>query len=104
MSMEPPGELTLFLHRSGSIYYLIMDMQGKYTYVNELYKKIFLSSPEESQDEYFQNSVIPEDIALFNKTINECLAEPATSVCVDLRRSRNDKSLFLDKVGIKSHC
>ena len=64
MSMEPSRNLTLFLHRSGSIYHVITDMRGKYTYVNELYKKIFFNSTVDYRQEYFETSIFPEDITL----------------------------------------
>ena len=94
MSMEPSRNLTLFLHRSGSIYHVITDMRGKYTYVNELYKKIFFNSTVDYRQEYFETSIFPEDITLYSDARTECLNNPGTSVTIDIRRFRSDGSYF----------
>lgn len=92
--MEPSRNLTLFLHRSGSIYHIITDMRGKYTYVNDLYKKIFFNSSVDFRQEYFETSIFPEDITLYNDARTECLNNPGTSVTIDIRRFRSDGSYF----------
>ena len=92
--MEPSRNLTLFLHRSGSIYHVTTDMRGKYVYVNELYQKIFFNSTADYRQEYFETSIFPEDITLYNDARNECLNNPGTSVTLDLRRYRSDGSYF----------
>jgi two-component system sensor histidine kinase UhpB len=92
--MEPSRNLTLFLHRSGSIYHVTTDMRGKYTYVNELYRKIFFNSAADYRQEYFETSIFPEDIILYNDARNECINNPGQSVTIDLRRYRSDGSHF----------
>lgn len=92
--MEPSRNLTLFLHRSGSIYHIITDMRGRYTYVNDLYKKIFFNSSVDFRQEYFETSIFPEDITLYNDARTECLNNPGTSVTIDIRRFRSDGSYF----------
>ena len=84
--MKPGRNLALFLHRSGSIYYVMLDMQGRYTYVNELYRRIFLTASAELTQEYFETSVCPDDRPALRQAIDECLKEPGNTVCVDLRR------------------
>jgi two-component system sensor histidine kinase UhpB len=91
--MEATRQVTLFLHKSGSIYHVATDVKGKYTYVNELYKKIFFNNPMDGE-ERFQSTVFPEDLELFNDTIRECKAFPRRTVCTDLRRVRSDGSIF----------
>lgn len=93
MSMEPTRNLALFLHKSGSIYHITLDRQGRYTYFNELYKKIFLSSQQE-EEEFFADSIHPEDVDIYRDAIKECARKPSHTVCVDLRRYRKDNSLF----------
>ena len=93
MSMEPSRNLTLFLHKSGSIYHIKLDMHGRYTYANELYRKIFLTSPQE-QDELFEVSIHPEDHDIYRNAIDESIKNPQHTVCVDLRRTRKDNSIF----------
>lgn len=92
--MEPSRDLTLFLHRSGSIYHVTTDMRGKYTYVNELYRKIFFNSATDYRQEYFETSIFPEDFILYNDARNECLNNPGKSITIDLRRYRSDGSHF----------
>lgn len=92
--MEPSRNLTLFLHRSGSIYHITTDMRGKYTYVNELYKKIFFNSSVDYRLEYFETSIFPEDIILYNDARDECLNNPGKTATIDLRRYRSDGSYF----------
>src|SRR5687767_296801 len=94
MSMEPSRNLSLFLHRSGSIYHIITDMRGKYTYANDLYKKIFFNSSVDYRQEYFETYIFPEDIILYNDARNECLNNPGQSATIDLRRYREDGSYF----------
>lgn len=91
--MEPSRHVTLFLHHSGSIYHVVIDTQGRYTYVNELYKKIFFNTTS-SQEQHFQDSIPDEDRDLYNETIAECLSRPDDSSCVELRRMRKDGSIF----------
>lgn len=74
-------------------------MQGLYTYVNELYKKIFFNSSGAYLNEFFQDSIFPDDLNIYEEARAECLSKPGKTVCVDLRRSRIDGS-FLDQVGI----
>ncbi len=92
--MEPSRNLTLFLHRSGSIYHVIMDMRGKYTYVNDLYRKIFFTPSDDFREEYFETSIFPEDITLYNDAKTECVNYPSTTSTIDLRRYRFDGSYF----------
>jgi two-component system sensor histidine kinase UhpB len=69
-------------------------MRGKYTYVNELYKKIFFTPTDDFKQEYFESSIFPEDITLYTDARNDCLNNPGTSAIVDLRRYRADGSYF----------
>jgi two-component system sensor histidine kinase UhpB len=92
--MKPVRHLTLFLNNSRSIYYINLDLQGRYTYVNELYEKIFLNSAEDLFRESFDTSLHPDDLILYKETIQECINEPGNSVCIDLRKQREDGSNF----------
>ena len=85
--------MTLFLHNSSSIYHIRLDNQGRYTYMNELYEKIFFTSSD-VKNGFFQDTIAPEDISTFITIANECSTEPGRSVCIDLRRSRADGSYF----------
>jgi two-component system sensor histidine kinase UhpB len=93
MSMKTSQDLTLFLHKSGSIYHITTDTRGKYIYANELYKKIFFD-PSAKKNNHFETSLFPEDLPLYIDAINECIQTPGKTVCVDLRTARNDGSMF----------
>jgi two-component system sensor histidine kinase UhpB len=69
-------------------------MRGKYTYVNELYRKIFFNASADYRQEYFESSIFPEDVILYNDARNECINHPGQSVTIDLRRYRSDGSHF----------
>lgn len=94
MSMKPTWNLTLFLNNSRSIYYVNLDLQGRYTYVNGLYEKIFFNSPEDLFNQSFESSIHSEDLTIYKNTIEECISVPGHSVCADLRRHREDGSNF----------
>ncbi len=93
MFMEPTRNPTLFLHQSGSIYHIAIDTAGRYTYVNDLYRKIFFSTPEDAEHS-FQSSVYEEDLDLYLSAIRESADRPTATVCIDLRRNRADGSIF----------
>lgn len=94
MSMKPSWNLTLFLNNSRSIYYINLDLQGRYTYVNGLYEKIFFNSSEDLFSQSFESSIHSEDLTVYKNTVQECINEPGNSFCADLRRHREDGSNF----------
>jgi PAS domain S-box-containing protein len=92
--MEPSRNLTLFLHNSGSIYHITLDMKSRYTYTNELYRKIFFNTSDDIFNESFESSLLPDDLILFQEARAECISNPGKSVSTDLGRSRADGSFF----------
>ena len=94
MSMEPARNLALFLKQSGSIYHVTTELSGRYTYANELYRKIFFQGGPNFHDQFFQTTLIPEDVGLYKDSITQCQENPGQPVSVDLRRIRGDGSLF----------
>jgi two-component system sensor histidine kinase UhpB len=91
--METTRNLTLFLHKSGSIYHIAIDTRGKYRYANELYKKIFFKSPDDINTT-FEQTVYPVDHFLYKDAMNEAISNPGKTVCVDLRKNRGDGAIF----------
>lgn len=71
-----------------------MDMRGKYTYINELYKKIFFHASSNYLEENFETTIFPDDQPLFEEARAECFGNPGKSVTMDLRRYRSDGSFF----------
>ncbi len=92
--MKSDENLLSFLQHSGSVYNILIDLEGNYLYSNDLYKKIFFKPDTDIQDSNFTSSLIGEDVTLFKDARSECLASPGKSVCVDLRRTREDGSNF----------
>lgn len=92
--MKPAWNLTLFLNKSRSIYYINLDLQGKYTYVNELYEKIFFNSPGDLSYKSFESSIYPEDLPIYKSAVEECINRPGHSICCDLGKTREDGSCF----------
>ncbi|MBO9571050.1 MAG: PAS domain S-box protein [Chitinophagaceae bacterium] len=89
-----PSRLALFLHKSSSIYHIRLDIDGRFAYVNELYEKIFFTSPDEVKRHFFKDSIDPDDLESYDSTIESCIDNPGRSVCIDLRRLRADGSSF----------
>ncbi|HLA51934.1 MAG TPA: hypothetical protein VK618_01440, partial [Flavitalea sp.] len=63
--MKSDENLLSFLQHSGSVYNILIDLEGNYLYSNELYKKIFFKPDTDIQDSNFTSSLIGEDVAVF---------------------------------------
>lgn len=91
--MKNHKHLDQLLHRSGSIYYAILDNTGMFSYVNGLYDKTFGPFLPDPGAYGFSSVIVPEDIGLFVKIQQECLKMPGNIACVDLRKRRSDGDL-----------
>ncbi|MBA4168536.1 MAG: PAS domain S-box protein, partial [Chitinophagaceae bacterium] len=92
--METARNLTLFLQQSGSIYHVTTEMSGRYTYANDLYRKIFFQGGPNFHDQLFQTTLFSEDVGLYKNSIEQCQTSSGQTVSVDLRRLREDGSMF----------
>lgn len=92
--MNTRESLFSFLDHSSSIYYITIDSQGKYTYANSLFSKIFGYWPHDITTKEFFASIHPEDLSIYHEAIQECINNNDKTVCVDLRHPRFDGSLF----------
>lgn len=92
--MNTRESLFSFLDHSSSIYYIVTDSQGIYTYANSLFRKIFgYLSHDISAKEFFA-AIHPDDLSIYHEAISECIDHTDRTVCVDLRHPRFDGSLF----------
>ncbi len=87
-------QLLSFLHHSNSIYYIKLDAKGRYSYANKLFLQIFARKTSEVIDSPFCDDILPDDIEMCNEAMQDCKENPEDSVCVDLRKLRNDGSMF----------
>ena len=90
----PSSPLSHFLHYSSSIYYITTDGDGRYTYVNRLFSQIFGNEQTNIQGRSFCEDIYKEDVELCVDAIEQCLERPGETVCVDLRKRRDDGSMF----------
>jgi PAS domain-containing protein len=82
--------IVAFLENSPSIYFSRIDMQGKYTYVNQLYKKDFAYLYNNFIGETAIQSVHPDDVDICNNAGILCIQNPDKIVSVDFRKAGDD--------------
>jgi len=92
--MNTRESLFSFLDHSSSIYYIITDSQGIYTYANSLFRKIFGYLSHDISTKEFSAAIDPDDLLIYREAIQECIDNNDKTVCVDLRHPRFDGSLF----------
>src|SRR5678815_299418 len=92
--MNQSENLKLFLSNSTSIYYINMDLEGRYSYINNLFRQIFAYSVNEDGNLFFSETIHPGDVPAYREAVNECKTQPGKTVTVDLRKPRADGSLF----------
>lgn len=92
--MNTRESLFSFLDHSSSIYYIITDSKGRYSYANGLFRKIFGYLSHDISTKEFSAAIHPDDLSIYYDAIQECIEKPDKTVCVDLRHPRFDGSLF----------
>lgn len=92
--MNNRESLFSFLDHSSSIYYIVTDARGLYTYANGLFRKIFGYLSTDITTKEFTASIHPDDLSIYQDTIQECIEKMDRTVSVDLRHPRFDGSLF----------
>jgi two-component system sensor histidine kinase UhpB len=92
--MNTRESLFSFLDHSSSIYYIITDSHGIYTYANSLFRKIFGYLSHDISTKEFSAAIHPDDLSIYHEAIQECIQKRDKTVCVDLRHPRFDGSLF----------
>ena len=92
--MNTRESLFSFLDHSISIYYIITDSKGTYSYANGLFRKIFGYLSHDISTKEFSGAIHPDDLPIYYEAIEECIQKQDRTVCVDLRHPRFDGSLF----------
>ena len=92
--MNTRESLFSFLDHSSSIYYIITDSQGVYTYANSLFRKIFGYLSQDISTKKFSTAIHDDDCEIYYEAIRACVTNESKTVCVDLRHPRFDGSLF----------
>ncbi|HUR11941.1 MAG TPA: PAS domain S-box protein [Flavitalea sp.] len=92
--MSVSERLAYFLDHSSSIYYITTDVKGHYTYINRLFSQIFISDESVILGKAFCSDIFDEDVELCTEAMNDCLEKPGETCSVDLRKLRNDGSMF----------
>ena len=87
-------QLSSFLHHSSSIYYIKIDLHGRYSYANKLFLQIFARTSDDILNKPFCDDILDEDVEMCNEAMEDCREKPGETVCVDLRKLRNDGSMF----------
>lgn len=92
--MNTRESLFSFLEHSSSIYYIITDAGGRYSYANGLFRKIFGYLSTDITSRNFASAIHPDDVLIYGEAIQECIEKKDRTVVVDLRHPRFDGSLF----------
>lgn len=92
--MNTTQGLPAILTNSASIYYILIDTDGRYHYVNSFFRKIFGYLSDEVLSLRFEETIHLDDISLFRDAVEDCHRSPGSSTCLDLRKPRADGSLF----------
>lgn len=92
--MNTRESLFSFLDHSSSIYYIVTDPHGAYTYANSLFRKIFGYLSHNITSKEFSAAIHPDDVLIYRDAIAECIEKAGKTICVDLRHPRFDGSLF----------
>ncbi|MCH7410488.1 PAS domain S-box protein [Belliella sp. DSM 111904] len=74
-----------WIYRSGLFYALILDMEGRFLYINDYFSKRFYNIKVNFEKKSFFESIANEDIELAIHTASECTKNPGKSFQVDLR-------------------
>ncbi|MEQ8703707.1 MAG: PAS domain-containing sensor histidine kinase [Phaeodactylibacter sp.] len=74
---------------SQTVYVVVTDLEGKYTYLNHYFCTKFIVNPEEAIGRDSMLSIVAEDRSVCIKMVQECLSEPGKVVRGKLRKPTN---------------
>ena len=96
--MNTRESLFSFLDHSSSIYYIITDAQGGYTYANSLFRKIFGYLSHDISMKEFSAAIHPDDVSIYREAIRN--AGPLLHSLAEIENSLYHKStLAMDLDG-----
>lgn len=74
------------LENSNSFYYIIVDLEGKYLYVNELFKEKFSFISPHFIGQLFSTTIHPEDVEKCNKAAEEIIYHQEKILKLEIRK------------------
>ncbi|TAH18975.1 MAG: PAS domain S-box protein [Cytophagales bacterium] len=78
-----------FIHNSETYYLVITDLEGRYSYLNDVFKKRFAFMNMDLIGQPFSVSVHPEDVEKCNLVAYQCIANPEKIIKVQVRKPDN---------------
>jgi PAS domain S-box-containing protein len=85
--MSPSQNLWSLLETSNTLYHIIVDKDGNYTYANEYFRKVFTEPGKDIIGSSFFDGILPEDVELCRQAIADCLLDPEKRVTVSVRKA-----------------
>lgn len=86
--------LPSYLQHSPSIYVVAVDMNGNYSYVNDLFKERFAFLKNDFIGTPIADSIYSEDVALCVETAHKCIANPDLIQEINLRKPLDNNGSF----------
>ncbi len=75
-----------FLEHSSTFYYIIIDLEGRYAYVNDYFLQKFGFVASELIGSNFSNSVHPDDAERCNQVAYQLIMNPEKVIPIDVRK------------------
>jgi len=75
-----------FLAQSSTFYHIIIDLEGRYVYVNDYFLKKFGFVESELIGSNFSNSVHPDDVERCNQVYYQLIMNPDKVIPIDVRK------------------
>src|SRR5574343_1549405 len=86
--------LPAFLRNSVTYSVVITDMEGNYSYVNDLFKKRFAFLGVDFIGKPFQVAMHPGDVDSAIEVVHQCFANPDKVFPIDIRKPSNNENEF----------
>lgn len=79
---------------STHFYFIIIDFNGNYLYVNPFFRQNFASINNDFVSTSFSNAIFGKDLEKYNSSVKECFSNTGKTVLVELRKPKADGSLY----------
>jgi PAS domain S-box-containing protein len=83
-----------WLRQSPIFYVIAVDMNGKYSFVNELFKSRFAFLKDDFIGTPIADSVYNDDVVLCVETAHKCIADPSKIIEINLRKPFDNRGTF----------
>lgn len=85
--MSPSQNLWSLLETSNTLYHIIVDKEGNYTYANQYFRKVFAEPGKDIIGSSFFDGIFPDDIALCKQAIATCVLDPEKRISIAVRKA-----------------